>query len=324
MAELTPTPRITGIIIFFNEAKYLEEAVESVLAQTFDGWELLLCDDGSSDGSSAIAKRFAEQDPRIRYLEHDGHQNKGMSATRNLGLGQARGREIAFLDGDDVWLPDKLEKQAEILDRYPEAAMTFGPLLEWHSWAPGGGRDELYCVNRSGRHPFENTFVPAPDMLTLFLDQQDFIPSGVLFRHDAFKAVGGFEDAFRGSYEDAVFHVKMCARFPVYVHAQAFYKYRIHPESCERQNTPDQKRRAHRRFLEWTRDYIADQGITDPAVNRAWADAYECILDDRLYRARQGKQSLLDRIELALIHAGRRVLPHALRDRLWALRNHLR
>ena len=132
MAGLTDQPpRVTAIIIFFNEAKYLEEAIQSVIAQTFTDWELLLCDDGSTDASTEIAKKFAEQDTRIHYLEHNGHANKGMSATRNLGLSQARGSEIAFLDGDDVWTPDKLEKQTQILDQHPESAMTFGPLLEW-------------------------------------------------------------------------------------------------------------------------------------------------------------------------------------------------
>jgi glycosyltransferase involved in cell wall biosynthesis len=85
----------------------------------------LLVDDGSTDASTKIARRYAEQYPeRVRYLEHDGHQNRGMSASRNLGIRHAKGKYIGFLDADDVWLPEKLAEQTTILSLYPDAAMV--------------------------------------------------------------------------------------------------------------------------------------------------------------------------------------------------------
>src|SRR5438094_6087369 len=112
-----PTPAVTAITIFLNEETFLADAVESVLAQSNRDWELLLVDDGSSDGSSGIAQSYAERNPqRIRYLEHSGHENRGMSASRNLGLTQARGRYVGFLDADDIWMPGKLAEQCAILD----------------------------------------------------------------------------------------------------------------------------------------------------------------------------------------------------------------
>ncbi|MDJ0799822.1 MAG: glycosyltransferase family 2 protein, partial [Calothrix sp. MO_167.B12] len=96
---------ISCIIIFFNAGEqFFIEAIESVFAQTYENWELLLVDDGSTDGSTEIALRYAQKYPeKVRYLEHKEHQNRGMSATRNLGIRHAKGEYITFLDADDVW-----------------------------------------------------------------------------------------------------------------------------------------------------------------------------------------------------------------------------
>jgi glycosyltransferase involved in cell wall biosynthesis len=118
---------VSVVAIFLNAKRFIEEAIESVFAQTDNRWELLLVDDGSTDGSAAIARRYAERHPeQVCYLEHLGHVNRGMSASRNLGVSNARGKYIAFLDADDVWLPHKLEQQIPILDSQPEAAMVYG------------------------------------------------------------------------------------------------------------------------------------------------------------------------------------------------------
>ena len=99
-------PAVSVIIIFLNEERFLPEAIESVFGQTYTNWELLLIDDGSSDGSVGIARQYARQHPnRVRYLDHEGHRNRGMSASRNFGIQHARGKYIALGDADDVWLP---------------------------------------------------------------------------------------------------------------------------------------------------------------------------------------------------------------------------
>ena len=103
-------PRVSVVTIFLDEELFLGEAIESVRAQTFSDWELILVDDGSRDRSADIARSFAEAEPeRIRYLQHLGATNRGMSASRNIGLKESRGDLVAFLDGDDVWLPDNVE-----------------------------------------------------------------------------------------------------------------------------------------------------------------------------------------------------------------------
>src|SRR3989442_388097 len=103
--------RVSVVIPFLNAEKFIQETIESVFAQTYPDWELLLVDDGSTDGSKTIAQHYAARFPdKVRYLTHNNHQNKGRSASRNLGFEHARGELIAFLDSDDVWLPRKLEE----------------------------------------------------------------------------------------------------------------------------------------------------------------------------------------------------------------------
>ena len=134
--EITPPrPQVSVVVPFWNASTFLEEAIASVLAQTFESWELLLVDDGSSDGSTEIAKGHAERLPgRIRYLEHEGHANRGVAASRNFGVRHATGQYIAFLDADDVWFPNKLARQTVILESEPGAAMVCGPSEFWYGW----------------------------------------------------------------------------------------------------------------------------------------------------------------------------------------------
>src|SRR5688572_12616840 len=102
-------PKISVITCFLNTELYIRETIESVLKQDYNNWELLLIDDGSVDRSTGIAKEFAAKYPdKIIYLEHENHINKGSGASRNLGIKKTSGTLIAFLDADDVWLPDML------------------------------------------------------------------------------------------------------------------------------------------------------------------------------------------------------------------------
>ena len=96
---MSSAPQVSAIIIFLNEERFLAQAIGSVLEQSHADWELLLIDDGSMDQSTAIARDFAARDPnRIRYFEHAGHVNRGMSAARNLGP-PARARPFHRLSG---------------------------------------------------------------------------------------------------------------------------------------------------------------------------------------------------------------------------------
>lgn len=103
---------VSIIIPTYNRAHLLPRAICSVLKQSFHDWELIIVDDGSTDDTEEVVRDFS--DPRVRYIRHD--TNRGAPAARNTGIRAARGRYIAFLDSDDEWLPEKLEKQLKIFE----------------------------------------------------------------------------------------------------------------------------------------------------------------------------------------------------------------
>jgi glycosyltransferase involved in cell wall biosynthesis len=137
-------PLVSVVLIFFNESRFVQDAIKSVLTQSCTDWELLLVDDASTDGSGAIALRYANEHPtRIRYLTHECHANRGPSASRNLGIRHGQGTFLAFLDGDDVWLPNKLTEQLAIMTAEPDAAMLFGhrSIVRWTGHPEDAHRD---------------------------------------------------------------------------------------------------------------------------------------------------------------------------------------
>ena len=114
---MTMLPLISIITPSYNVAKFVSQTISSVLSQTYPNWELLIIDDCSSDNTISIVKEFAERDPRIRYFFTN--QNTGSpSQPRNIGIEQAKGDYIAFLDSDDIWLPNKLEEQLAFMQEY--------------------------------------------------------------------------------------------------------------------------------------------------------------------------------------------------------------
>ena len=277
---MTNSVRVSAIIIFFNGERYLDEAIQSVLSQSFRSWELLLVNDGSTDGSAAIARQYAQRDPeRIRYLAHPNEENRGMSATRNLGIEAARGDYIAFLDADDVWLPEKLERQVAILEAEPRAAMVYGPTLLWYSWTgkpEDAGRDKLRHL---GVEP--GRLVEPPELIGRFLRREALPPStcGILVRRSAADRVGGFEEPFRGMYEDQAFLYKLCLAEPVFVTSDCWDKYRQHPGSssalAEASGAYDWNgpNRAHLTFLTWFREYSSRYYPGDPRIQDGLSSA---------------------------------------------------
>jgi glycosyltransferase involved in cell wall biosynthesis len=264
-------PLVSVIIIFLNGEEFLGEAVASVLRQTYPEWELLLVDDGSTDGSSEMAQAFAQADPvRITYLEHPGHENRGMSAARNLGIRHSKGEYLAFLDADDVWLPRKLERQVSIMDAEPEAVLVYGKSHFWFSWTGHPGDSEKDFVQDhwiSG-----DTLVQPPLLLAWHLSGKAAIPSpaSLLVRRDVTIRVGGFEEEFRSLYEDQVFYAKVLVEHAAFVSDECLDKYRQHLDSaCATTARSPDRWIARLRFLEWLADYLRSRGVSDQLLWQA-------------------------------------------------------
>ncbi len=265
------TPAVSVIMPVFNQDAWLGAAIDSVRSQRLTDWELLIVDDGSSDGSRAIMKRYAAlESGRIRILAHADGARRGAAASRNLALAEACGRYLAFLDADDLYGREKLAGEVQMLDAAPEAAMLYGPAL-WR-WQDGRRADR---VDRIGVTVGE---VHRPPELAwrILLDKEGDIPCicAVLIRREAALAVGGFEESFH-LYEDQTLWAKLFLRYGVLVSPSALSIYRQHEGSAsaqaERSGAYDRwaPHPAHRAFLEWMAGEAAAAGVEDPRVKRA-------------------------------------------------------
>jgi glycosyltransferase involved in cell wall biosynthesis len=260
---------VSIIMPSFNTRIFIQEAIESVLAQTYAHWELLLIDDGSNDGSTEIALQYARQYPeRIHYLEHEEHQNRGASASRNLGFRNMKGSYIAFLDSDDVWLPTNLENFVKVLDENPQAAMAYGATQWWYSWtgkAEDLDRDYIQGVGVK----INKLFQPPQLFVPIFLLQEAAVPCtcSLLLRKDILKDIGIFEERFRYIYTDQVFYAKVFLNVPVIATDYCGAKYRQHSNSsCAKVENLGQASAARLNFLTWLEEYLSEQGLRNSVI----------------------------------------------------------
>lgn len=190
-------PLVSICIPAFRAEKYLPAALDSVRAQTFKDWELIVTEDGSRDGAEALVRAFAQTVSQpVRYQRHE--VNQGLPATRNTGIGASAGELIALLDADDCWRPEHLEK-------------TVARLRE--SGADLAHAGSLLFDSDTGREL--ETRAPSPEAvsrfpLSLFLGEYLIQPSSTVLRKSLWERVGGFDPSFR-HVEDAEMWMR-CAR----------------------------------------------------------------------------------------------------------------
>lgn len=259
---MSSTPRVSIVTTFLNPpATFFREALDSVLAQTFGDWELLLVNDGSGEESSRIADEYAAREQRIRLLEHEGRINRGAGASRNLAFRHARGAYVAFLDADDVWLPDKLERQVPVLELWPKAGLTYWNTLSWYSWTGDPADLHRDRLRRLGLPRDRLLFPPLP--IVRYLEGKAAIPviGSLLARQSAIERVGGFEDEYAGLYEDQVFYARMMLTHPIVVTRGWKEKYRRHSGATTKlTRRSGDTYEEHRKYIEWLNGYLSEQG----------------------------------------------------------------
>jgi glycosyltransferase involved in cell wall biosynthesis len=206
-----PDPGIRGmapvsvIVPAYNAARYLAEALESVLRQTWPPLEVIVVDDGSTDGSDEVAARYG---PRVAVHRQP---HRGVGAARNLGARLAAAPLLAFLDADDVWALDKLDRQCALLRSRPELACVFGQARQFLS-------PDLEPAARA-RIQGDGTVRPAP------------LPSAMLIRREAFFAVGPFAEALTLG-EPLEWYVRAVdAGLPMAMPPAIVVHRRLHPDS---------------------------------------------------------------------------------------------
>lgn len=178
-----PTPAISVAMSVYNGERFLAPAIESVLAQDFADFEFLIVDDGSTDASPAIVRRYAQQDPRIRPILRE---NQGLIASLNEMIDAARAPIIARMDADDICRPDRFSKQIGFLAGHPDYGVV-------GSWSEDIGEHGENLVRSGADHP-----VSHEDLLAAIeIGGQLICHPAAMYRRDVVLAVGGYHAAFR-------------------------------------------------------------------------------------------------------------------------------
>jgi glycosyltransferase involved in cell wall biosynthesis len=174
------SPRVSVIIPSYNHAHYVKEAIQSVLEQNYDDYEIIVIDDGSRDNTRETVACFGE---KVRYIWQE---NKGLPGARNTGIKAAKGEFIALLDSDDTWLPGFLSATVARLEAEPHL---------------GAVHTGFYFVDEQGARLPQMSVETVPDdqMYDRLLDGEFFVPAAVVTRRECFDRVGLFDEAFRGS-----------------------------------------------------------------------------------------------------------------------------
>jgi glycosyltransferase involved in cell wall biosynthesis len=204
------SPTVTVVIPTYNRRDLIGETLDSVFAQTFRDFEVVVVDDGSTDGTPERLRPLAEQG-RIRYIRQ---KNAEQAAARNRGLEEARGEFIAFLDDDDLWPPDKLQWQVEALRERPDAVLVYGEERQLHP---------------DGRHVRRSVAWPDGDVYAQFrLRNWITTPGQTLIRADALREIGGFDAAIWRS-EDWDLYIRLARRGPFIFRPVVALDYRVQP-----------------------------------------------------------------------------------------------
>ncbi len=189
-------PRVSVVIPAYNSAAFLREAIQSVLNQTYSDFEVVVVDDGSTDNTESVVRSFGD---RVSYLKQD---NRGAGAARNHGIKRSKGKYVAFLDSDDLWLPGKLAEQIPLLDRDAEIGLVYS---DWAVVPEQGDAEPSYLRNR----PAASGYVFDE------LVQSGFIlTSGTVVRRSCLDEVGDFDETLSIA-QDFDLWLRICYRWKI-------------------------------------------------------------------------------------------------------------
>ncbi len=211
-ASIAHSALVSVIVPCYNGAAFLEEALRSALAQSYREVEVVVVDDGSTDNSAEIARRFP-----VRYIRQ---QNRGLSEARNTGIRESKGSYLVFLDADDRLKPEAIETGLRVLARRPDCAMAVGD----HVFIAANGS---YLAHSTKEGPLHSHYEA--------LLKSNFIEmiSSVLFRRSIFDEVGGFNATLRVA-EDYELYLRIARAQPICCHAVIMAEYRMHEANTSR------------------------------------------------------------------------------------------
>jgi glycosyltransferase involved in cell wall biosynthesis len=267
------TPAVSVIIPVYNGERFLREAIESVLAQTFRSYEIVCVDDGSTDGSKNILKEYAT---RLRVIEQ---ANAGQSAARNVSAMQSRGAYLAFLDQDDCWYPDKLSRQVAVLDRQPDVVVVHCNV---------DTMDEDGRTMRVGQTVADLTSsLDSP--LGRLIEEPLILPSAMMVRRECFERAGMFDSELRG-FEDYDLVARLKRHGRCVLIEESGLRYRVHENGFNRAWGLRIIRSRERFLLRMKRVYAGmpkKQSLVSLMLGECYSDWGKALLQE--HRAREAR-----------------------------------
>jgi len=247
------SPKVSIVMPFLNGANYLREAVESVLGQDFDDWELILVDDGSTDKSPAMAADFARHS-NIRLVHHPKRDNRGLAASRVRGTEFATGEFLMFLDHDDLLFPDALSSMVRTLEDNRRAAAVFACTVFW-AFDPSVAEHDAV----QSHYPLRPGMIGGGKMTRDLIRSDHHHPAicSTLFRRDVLLSVRDTTPPYDGMYEDTAVLFKLLSGHDVYLLEKVVSSYRLHAQSmshraqAEGTFAPTGYSPDRQRFLRW-------------------------------------------------------------------------
>ncbi len=308
--EATRTPLVSVVIPAYNSAAFVGGAIDSVLDQSYRRLEVVVVDDGSTDATSAVVLEYVRRDDRVRLIRQ---ANAGAPAARNRGLKAARGELVAFLDADDEWLPSKLERQVQVLERDSQIAAV-GCLMEYVSTA---GR--VLGVSGEEAHTRQHDIAAARFM--------PFGASSVVTWTQLVRELGGFDEQLAelvpGLVDDLDLVSRLAARGSIVTVPEVLGRYRLHSGSASARHYYSQRQgirylaarveaRRQGRDLSWEQFAVA----YPPTLRERWSDlvAY-CYRTSGLHVANGHTVSGIGYLTAAGILGPSYTIPRLLRQR---------
>lgn len=186
---MTPAPLVSIILPCYNYGRYLSDALDSLLAQSYSNWECVIVDDGSTDKTEEVVKTYAQKDPRFKYIRQ---KNSGVSIARNQALKAAAGNYFQLLDADDLLEVDKLKLQVAYLEENPAIDLVYSSMVFFKEADPD------YVVGPKLMHDKQPVSGSGEAVLQQLLDDNLFLPGCMIFRRSLYEEVGLFKKGIEG------------------------------------------------------------------------------------------------------------------------------
>lgn len=251
-------PLVSVVIPNYNYGRFLAQAIDSALAQTYPNVEIIVVDDGSTDDSAEILKSYSDKIRRIKQT------NRGVSSARNNGTAASKGELVAFLDADDVWLPEKLEKQVGIFQADDKVGLVHCGMVDFED------NGNLLSEHLDGM----NGYV-ALDLLRYRRSVILGGGSAVVVKRKAFEKTGGFDENLRVG-EDWEFYYQAAKHYKVGFVKEVLLKYRLHSNNNFANNTQSVERMEKDLLYAYDKIFSADDRLK-PIKNECYGRIHTII-----------------------------------------------